>query len=91
MKNKEYLIEWDVWNAQTQTYEPESLCDFAYADSPELAIDIMMDYVCESDDNWTADRDNDVVYLHHERYDRHEDRTIVKDLEYRNFRIRPTE
>ena len=87
---REYLVEWDVWNEQSQTYEPESLCDFAYADSPELAVDIMMDFIVENCDDWDIEKDGDVLKLHHEWYDRHEDRTIVKDLEYRNFRIRPT-
>ena len=88
---KQYLVDWDVWNAQTQTYEPEGMCDYAYAESEEEAVELMMDYIIENCDDWDIERDGDALKLHHERYDRHEDRTIVKDLEYRNFRIRPTD
>ena len=62
---KQYLIEWDVWNAQSQTYETDGLCDWSYADSPELAIDLMMDHIIESRDDWDIERDDDVLKLHH--------------------------
>lgn len=88
---KQYLVDWDVWNVQTGTYEPEGLCDYVYADSPEEAIDLMMDYIIENSDDWDIEQDGDILKCHHERYDRHEDRMIITDLEYRNFRIRPTE
>ena len=88
---KEYLVDWDVWNAQSQSYEAESMCDWVYTDSEEDAIDLMMDIIVDYRDDWDVERDGDVLKLHHERYDRHEDRTIVKDLEYRNFRIHATE
>ena len=91
MKIKEYLVDWDVWNAQTEMYEPEGLSDFAYADSPELAIDLMIDHIIENCDDWDIEKDGDVLKLQHERYDRHEDRMIVTNLEYRNFRVRSTE
>ena len=88
---REYLVDWDVWNAQTGMYESEGLSDFAYAESEEEAIDLMVDHIIENCDDWDIEKDGDVLKLHHEWYDRHEDRTIVKDLEYRNFRIRPTD
>ena len=89
---KEYLVDWDVWNAGSQTYEAESLCDWSYADSPELAIDLMIDHIIENCDDWDVERESyDVLKLHHERYDRHEDRVVETNLEYRNFRVRPTE
>lgn len=88
---KQYSVDWDVWNVQTGTYEPEGLNDFVYADSPEEAIEIMMDYIIENSDDWYVERYDDVLKLHHERYDRHEDRLIETDLEYRNFRIHTTD
>lgn len=89
---KEYLVDWDVWNAKTETYEPEGLNDFAYADSPEEAIEIMMDHIIENcDEDWYVERYGDILKLCHEYYDRHEDRIIVTDLEYRNFHIRTTD
>ena len=86
---KKYLVDWDVWNAQSQLYETEGLCDWSYAESEEEAIDLMIDHVIENCDDWDIERDGDVLKLHHEWYDRHEDRMIVTNLEYRNFRARP--
>ena len=88
---REYLVEWDVWNAQTQTYEPESLCDFAYAESEGEAIDLVMDFIIDYRDEWDIERDDDILKLHHEFYNRHEDRIVNTDLEYRNFRVYPIE
>ena len=88
---KQYLVEWDVWNAQTGAYETEGLCDWVWADSPDLAIGLMMDHIMEDSDDWDIEQDGDIIKCHHERYDRHEDRIIVTDLEYRNFRIRTTD
>ena len=88
---REYLVDWDVWNAQSQSYETEGLCDWVYADCEEDAIDLMMISIIENCDDWDIEKDGDVLKLHHEFYDRHEDRMIVTNLEYHNFRIHPTE
>ena len=89
---KQYLVDWDVWNARTQTYEPEGLCDWVYADDEEEAVDLMMGYIIENSDGWDIERESyDVVKLHREEYDPHEDRIVETSLEYRNFRIHPTE
>lgn len=87
---KQYLVEWDVWNAQTQTYEAEGMCDFAYADSPEEAIEIMMDHIMEDSDDWYVKRCDGVLKLHHEYRDS-ANRLFVQNLEYRNFHIRTTD
>ena len=88
---KKYLVDWDVWNAQSQSYETEGLSDFAYAESKEEAIDLMMDFIVDYRDEWNVYRDGDVLKLHHEWYNRYEDRIVEKDLEYRNFRVHLTE
>ena len=91
IKMKKYLVEWTVWNAKTQTYEPENLCDFAYAESDEEAIDLVMDFIIDYRDEWDIERDDDILKLHHEFYNRHEDYIVNTDLEYRNFRVYPIE
>ena len=88
---KQYLVDWDVWNAQTQTYVDEGLCDWVYTDDEADAVELMVDYIIENSDDWDIEQDGDILKCHHERYDRHNDRVISQDLEYRNFRVRPTE
>ena len=88
---KKYLVDWDIWNAQSQSYETEGRCDWSQADSEEEAIDLMMDFIADYRDDWDIERDGDILKLHHEFYNRHEDCIVEKDLEYRNFRVRSTE
>ena len=87
---KQYLVDWDVWNVQTQTYEPEGLCDWAYAESEEEAINLMMDYIIENSDDWDIDREGEVLKLSHEYHDS-ANRLFAQNLEYRNFHIHITD